>query len=224
MAGYGAGVAALAQEALESRASRSPDGISSSASLRSSWGAARGARRTPARRGRSGPRARPGARSRSPRPRARCRRPDTPTRPSSLRTSASAALGSARRHVVRDARPEARRRHPAVRARRVQHADDPGRALVAGRCSPSRSSAPVGRRAADVDRQAVRDVGQQRAERHHHLHAERLGEVVITPRRCASASRLGPAEAAPDRAARGARGRRRSRRRQRSRASRRRSA
>src|ERR1019366_4732277 len=37
------------------------------------------------------------------------------------------------RDVVRDARPEARRRDAAPRARSVQHADDPRRALVAGR-------------------------------------------------------------------------------------------
>ena len=96
----------------------------------------------------------------------------------------------------------------------MQHADDAGRALVASaRCSAEPlDERRVGRDAGDRDGARVRDVGQQRAERHDHLDAERLGEVDHRARRtCASASPARGRRAGSGRAARAGRGPRRSR-------------
>ena len=110
--------------------------------------------------------------------------------------------------VVRHARPQRRRRDAAPLARVVQDADDAGRALVARGCTPRRSvSASSDGRPGDRDRPRVRDVGQQRAERHDHLHAERLGEVddELAERAPAHATARCPASRMRSRGARGTR-------------------
>ena len=96
-----------------------------------------------------------------------------------------------RRHrdVVRHRRPEARRREAGRAARVVEHADDPGRALVArGLQAELLDQVGVGRARGDRRRPRVRHVGEQRAERDDELDAE----LAARPRRratrtCASA-------------------------------------
>ena len=80
--------------------------------------------------------------------------------------------------VVRDRRPQAGRRQPRLLAGGVEHADDPGRPLVGGGRQPEpRDERGIGGQTGDRDRPRVGNVGEQRAERHHQLDADRLGDL-----------------------------------------------
>ena len=83
-------------------------------------------------------------------------------------------LGARRlRDVVRHRRPDRQRRYPGPAARVVDDPDDAGRAFVARGLQVQAARDPFVRRgAAHRHRSGVRRVGKQRAERHHHLHAE----------------------------------------------------
>ena len=77
------------------------------------------------------------------------------------------------RHVVGHRRPQAHRRQVGRGARVVEHAGDPGRALVAGVLEAQLvHQRRVGGDAADGHRAGVRHVGQQRAERDDHVRVE----------------------------------------------------
>jgi hypothetical protein len=79
---------------------------------------------------------------------------------------------------VRDRGPQRRGGDPGVGRGGLEAADDAGRAFVARGAEPDAlDERLVGGDAGDGDGAGVRDVGQQRAERGHHLDAERLGEV-----------------------------------------------
>ena len=98
------------------------------------------------------------------------------------RRRAARARADARRRrggdVVRDARPQRRRRDPGLRAGRLQHSGDAGRTLVVGRRHAELcDECLVGGDPGQMDRPRVRDVGQQRAERDDHLAVEDLGEL-----------------------------------------------
>ena len=172
--------AALAQEALElAREAVARGDVLASRCCARPRRAARGARRRPGRRGRSGPRGRPGARSRRRRSRARSRRPRRRRGPRGGAAAPAPPSGWAPRRRSGGRSPTGSRRGCRASAHAAcEHADDPGRALVAGRAQAEPlAQRRVGARAADVDREAVRDVGEQRAERDDELDAERLGEV-----------------------------------------------
>ena len=78
--------------------------------------------------------------------------------------------------VVRNRRPEARRGQLTPPAGVVDDADDPGRALVAGAAEAEPlDQVGIGGEAGDRHGTRVCDVGDQGAERDHHLHAEPLG-------------------------------------------------
>ncbi len=83
-------------------------------------------------------------------------------------------LGARRlRDVVRHRRPDRQRGYPGPAARVLDDPDDAGRAFVARRLQvQAAGDALVRRGAAHRHRPGVRRVGQQRAERHDHLHAE----------------------------------------------------
>ena len=82
------------------------------------------------------------------------------------------------RDVVRDRGPQRGGGDPGVGRGGLEAADDAGRALVGRRAEADAvDERLVGGDAGDGDGARVRDVGEQRAERGHHLHAERLGEV-----------------------------------------------
>ena len=127
---------ALAQEALElaARGRRRSGRSLGSGSASSASAAARGARRRPGRRGRISTARRPGARSRSAA--SSSSEPSTVTPTSALELAQQRERGLRVRRggdVVRDRGPQARGRQARVRAGGVQHADDPGRALVGRR-------------------------------------------------------------------------------------------
>ena len=78
-----------------------------------------------------------------------------------------------RGHVVGDGGPERRRRDAGLATCVVQDAHDAGRALVARALeTEARHQVGIGGRTGDPHRPRVGDVGQQRAERKHHLDAQ----------------------------------------------------
>src|SRR5665647_1310299 len=80
--------------------------------------------------------------------------------------------------VVRHSRPDRQAPHAAAGRLVLEHADDPGRALVrAGVQAESVLQVRVVRRGRHRDRPAVRDVGEQGAEGHDGGHAQALGGV-----------------------------------------------
>ena len=139
---------------------------------------------------------RPGARSRPPRSRARSRRRRRRRGPRAGAAARAPPSGWAPRRRSGGRSPTGS--PPGSRARRTR----PGarRRSRSGPRSRSAQAEPLGQRrigarAGDVHRQAVRDVGEQRAERDDELHAERLGEVGDDVRERAPAHRrLGAAE------------------------------
>ena len=138
---------------------------------------ARAVPRTPGCRGRSAPPARPGARSRPPPTRAPDvdRDPDQHFEPPQQRERRLRVRG--RGDVVGHRRPQARRGQAGVGAGRVQHADDPRRAFVAGVPPEALEQRRVGGVAGHRHRAGVGNVAEQRAERDHELHAQRLGQI-----------------------------------------------
>ncbi len=99
-----------------------------------------------------------------------------------------------RGHVVGHRRPQARRRQPGVGAGRVQHPHDPGRPFVARARHPQAlQQGAVGGVAGQRHRAGVRDVPEQRTQRHHDLHPEGLGEVhQVGPEGAPAHRRLDP--------------------------------
>ena len=83
---------------------------------------------------------------------------------------------------MRDRRPEAHRRDPRTTTRVEQHADDPGRPLVARELEPELvDELRVGRSARHRGGPRVGHVGDECSERHRELHAElarKLGHEV----------------------------------------------
>ena len=96
-----------------------------------------------------------------------------------------------RRDVVRNRRPDRRRREAGAAHRVVQHADDAGRPFVARplHAEPRREHL-VGGRAGALDRARVRRVAEQRAERDDHLAVRRAGDAdhVVAERRASAGS------------------------------------
>ena len=111
--------------------------------------------------------------SRSVRSRPRSRRSPQPVehRPGGLRVRRG-------RDVVRDRRPDRRRREAGAAHRVVQHADDPGRAFVARPLHPEPGREHlVGGGAGALDRARVRRVAEQRSEGDDHLAVRRAGDA-----------------------------------------------
>src|SRR6185295_11228307 len=82
------------------------------------------------------------------------------------------------RDVVRDGRPQARRRHTLAAAAVLEDADNPGRTLVAGVLKPEAlDQRRIARRTRDGCRARVRDICEQRTEGDHELDLEVTSEL-----------------------------------------------